>query len=90
MTSSTIKIYSSGCVVGFVGTRFYKYYDFVRICFDTTHNLEIKVFEFPMAEDFVHIALIPPMKMPIQNAPAIQKPLLDYSSHDFGHFQPNI
>src|SRR5271168_1994461 len=41
-----------GCLVGYHSSTSYKYWDFERKCFDTSHDLIIKELEFPTAADF--------------------------------------
>jgi len=41
-----------GCLVGYHSSTSYKYWDFDRKCFETSHDLIIKELEFPVAADF--------------------------------------
>ena len=68
---------TKGCLIRAVGKGIYRYYDFTRKCFDTSHNLYIKELQYPSSTDFIH--LLPPEIRPqrTESQPTQKQPLFD-------------
>ena len=48
---------TKGCLLGFISSTIYKYYDFERQCVDVSHNIIFKENEFPTPADVEHLLL---------------------------------